>query len=77
MEILGYVTAEEAKAAKAEDLISINRGATQFVEADHFVEEIRRELYGVYGSTNLYEGGLSVRTTLEPKMQAFAEETLT
>lgn len=76
MEILGYVTAEDAKTAKAEDLIAINRGATQFVEADHFVEEIRRELYGVYGSTNLYEGGLSVRTTLEPKMQAFAEETL-
>jgi penicillin-binding protein 1A len=76
MEILGFITPEEAKLGREEDLITVNRGEIQYFAADHFVEEIRRELYGVYGSTNLYEGGLSVRTTLEPKLQAIAEETL-
>ena len=38
--------------------------------AGYFAEEVRRELLDRYGEKKLYEGGLSVRTTLDPKMQA-------
>jgi penicillin-binding protein 1A len=38
---------------------------------------VRRELYERYGEKKLYEGGLSVRTTLDPKMQVIARKALT
>ena len=38
---------------------------------------MRRELYERYGEKKLYEGGLSVRTTLDPKLQVVARKTLT
>ncbi len=41
-------------------------------EANYFVEEVRREVAGQYGEAALYDGGLSVRTTLDPTLQAAA-----
>lgn len=37
---------------------------------------MRRELFDRYGEKTLYEGGLSVRTTLDPKLQQIARQTL-
>ena len=37
---------------------------------------MRRELLDRYGEKKLYEGGLSVRTTLDPKMQLMARKAL-
>jgi len=37
---------------------------------------VRREIYEKYGEKGLYEGGLSVRTTLDPKMQVIAHKAL-
>ena len=45
--------------------------------AEYFAEEVRRELYERYGEKKLYEGGLSVRTTLDPKFQVLARKALT
>ena len=44
--------------------------------AGYFAEEVRRELNERYGEKKLYEGGLSVRTTLDPKMQLMARKAL-
>src|SRR5690606_23924124 len=44
--------------------------------ADYFAEEVRREIYERYGEKKLYEGGLSVRTTLDPKLQVVARKVL-
>ena len=44
--------------------------------AEFFAEEVRRELYERYGEKKLYEGGLSVRTTLDPKLQVMARKAL-
>ena len=41
-----------------------------------FAEEVRRELGEKFGEKKLYEGGLSVRTTLDPKMQQMARKSL-
>jgi penicillin-binding protein 1A len=46
------------------------------VPAGHFTEEVRRELLAAYGKDGLYGGGLSVRTTLDPKLQAIAVRSL-
>ena len=42
---------------------------------EYFAEEVRRELYERYGEKKLYEGGLSVRTSLDPKLQVLARKT--
>src|SRR5262249_3649197 len=42
-----------------------------------FAEEVRRYVYDNYGEKKLYEGGLSVRTTLDPKLQVLARKSLT
>src|SRR5690606_3221384 len=39
-------------------------------------EEVRRELIGRFGEKALYEGGLSVRTTLDPRLQRMARDAL-
>ena len=44
--------------------------------AEYFAEEVRRDIYENYGEKKLYEGGLSVRTTLDPKMQVLARKAL-
>jgi penicillin-binding protein 1A len=72
----GVVTSREAEWARALPL-GIRRGrATEFVSAEHFTEEVRRQLIGRYGEAGLYEGGLSVRTTLNPHLQDIAQRVL-
>ena len=39
-------------------------GAHTFA-GEYFAEEVRREIFERYGEKKLYEGGLSVRTTLD------------
>jgi penicillin-binding protein 1A len=73
----GFVTAEEAEAAKAEPLeITPRRVSPNLLGAGYFVEEARRQIASRYGDETLYEGGLSIRTTLDPEMQAMARKAL-
>ena len=72
----GYITVAEAQAAKAERLVLRRRSNTETVTADFFAEEVRRNLMAAYGEKGLYEGGLTVRTTLNPAIQAAADEAL-
>lgn len=76
MKILGYIDDATYADAIAEDLIMRDRVSTAEFKADHFAEEVRREVGRMYGTKTLYEGGLSVRTSLEPKLQAIAEESI-
>ena len=50
-------------------------GAHTFA-AEYFAEEVRRYIFENYGEKKLYEGGLSVRTTLDPKLQVLARKTM-
>jgi penicillin-binding protein 1A len=72
----GMISREEAEAAWAEPIRMRRRGPTEVVTADYFTEEVRRELAETYGERALYEGGLSVRTTLDPALQAVADRAL-
>ncbi len=73
----GYITAEQARQARAEPLNVNPRVLTpNTIAAGFFAEEVRRELSERYGEQKLYEGGLSVRTTLDPKVQLMARKAL-
>ena len=76
MTLDGYITAEEASRAKVFPVL-VRRGAeTDAVQADYFAEEVRRELVARYGENALYKGGLSVRTTVDPRLQEMADRAL-
>ena len=72
----GMITAAQANSAILTPLATRTRAAETFVDAPHFSEEVRRRLYDRYGEAALYEGGLSVRTTIDPAMQAIADRSL-
>lgn len=73
----GYVTKSEGDEAKKQPLgvTPRNRGSYLFA-SDYFAEEVRRQIIERYGDNALYEGGLSVRTSLDPRMQVIARKTL-
>lgn len=72
----GYITAAEAEFARREPLVVRERAAEEFVHADYFAEEVRRQLISQYGENKLYDGGLSVRTSLSPKLARLARNSL-
>jgi penicillin-binding protein 1A len=73
----GYLSAQDAAKAKKEPLKVTQRptGAHIFA-AEYFAEEVRRYIYDNYTEKKLYEGGLSVRTTLDPRLQELARKVL-
>ncbi len=67
----GYITAEEAWAAKQEQLNVVSKRFE--ITAPHFVMYIRQLLEEKYGTDVLYRGGLNVYTTLDLDLQFEAE----
>ncbi len=73
----GYATAEEAEKEKAKPLgVNLRRGGAHLFASEYFAEEVRRQIISEYGEKALYEGGLSVRTSLDPQLQAYARKAL-
>ena len=72
----GYLSATDAAAARAEPLAIRPRDKIEIARAEYFVEEERRQLIDRYGEKDLYGGGLSVRTTLDPRLQTIADQVL-
>ncbi|WP_414474972.1 penicillin-binding protein 1A [Microvirga sp. M2] len=73
----GSIEAHEAAESMAKALVvNLRPVSPHEPQAGYFAEEVRRELANRYGEATLYEGGLSVRTTLDPKMQAAARKSL-
>ena len=74
----GFIKAADADKAKHTALgVSQKPTSVHIFAAEYFAEEVRRELYERYGEKKLYEGGLSIRTTLDTKLQVLARRTLT
>ena len=73
----GFITQEQAREAQAMPLETTRRlqGET-YLAAEYFVEEVRRELFNIYGEEQLYSGGLSVRTSLDTQAQLAARQAL-
>jgi penicillin-binding protein 1A len=73
----GYVERAEGDKAKGEPLgVTPRRRGNYLFAGEYFTEEVRREIMARYGEKALYEGGLSVRTSLDPKLQLIARKSL-
>ena len=72
----GHITAAEARDAIAQPLVARVRNDVEVARADWFTEELRRGLVAKYGEKGLYESGLSVRSTVDTKLQQIAERSL-
>jgi len=67
----GAITREQAKAASGLSL-RLQKGV-EAQKGAYFLEYVRRALEKTYGTDAVYRGGLEVRTTLDPRLQAAAE----
>ncbi|MCC3860905.1 penicillin-binding protein 1A [Pseudemcibacter aquimaris] len=76
MEIEGFITEEEKLAAQNLPLGTVESGRARTFQANYFAEDVRRELKKTYGDDELYGGGLAVRSSLSPRLQAIAEREM-
>jgi len=71
------VTADQAAAARATAITpSPFRRPETVVGGEYFAEEVRRQLIDKFGAEQSTQGGLSVRTTVDPALQAVADHVL-
>jgi penicillin-binding protein 1A len=72
----GYITPEQAEAAQALDL-GVKRGNFyRYKTEGYFFDYVRKELIQRYGEDKVRQGGLSVETTIQPRLQRIAREAL-
>ena len=72
----GFITREEAREARMRPIEVRGRPVPDPSIAPYFAEEIRKKLEGQFGARALYENGFTVQTTLDPVLQAAANEAL-
>jgi len=73
----GWIKQADADQARKDPLVVTNHpDAAHTFAGEYFAEEVRRDLFERYGEKKLYEGGLSVRATLDPKIQVMARKTM-
>ena len=73
----GYITGEERDEAKAKPLATIKRlRGPEYVATTYFVQELRRDLIKRYGEDTLEQGGLSIRSTIDTRLQLAAQAAL-
>lgn len=72
----GYITSSQADLAKAKPLAMTLKDESDVVNAPFFAEEVRRQLKSKYGEESLYQGGLTVRTSVDPRLQYIAVDAL-
>ena len=70
------ITEQQALIATSSELITIERQELKPVEAQYFLEDVRKKLVDKYGEDKLYKGGLTVKTSLDPRLQKIADNTL-
>ncbi|MFC2952920.1 penicillin-binding protein 1A [Marinicaulis aureus] len=78
LEADGRITPEEAAEAEAQPLgaqIAPPLGARDWT-MEYFAEEVRKRIVDLYGVEALYDGGLAVRTSVDPHLQKQAGEAL-
>ena len=77
MVVTGVIKSADAEKWKKDPLnVTARPTGAHIFAAEYFAEEVRRWVYDKYGEKTLYEGGLSVRTTLDPKLQEEARKAL-
>ena len=76
MEKNGYITLDEMEEGISMPLVTRPQTGVDDADAPYFSEEVRRQMITDFGDRALYEGGLSIKTTLSPRLQAIADRAL-
>jgi penicillin-binding protein 1A len=83
MESNGYITEAQRDAARGSPLGTVQRAIARDEGAgDYFMEEVRRQLIAKFGEMakdgphSVYSGGLWVRSSLDPRLQGYAQDAL-
>src|SRR5690606_26884234 len=72
----GYISEQEAEAARATPIVTHGEPRPPTSISRYFLDGIRTHLEGEYGAQAVDEGGLQVRTGLDPLLQIAANEAL-
>ncbi len=72
----GYITAEEAAEAKKEPLVVAEKDKNLLKLSGYYSEEVRRFIVSKYGEEAMYNKGLFIRTSLDPRLQQAAVTAL-
>ena len=72
----GYISAKDAAAAKARPIVTRGQPSAPRSIAPYFLEQIRIQLEDRYGEKAVYEGGLTVKTGIDPALQRTANRAL-
>lgn len=76
MAAVGFITQEQSAGAQAEPIVTVGQPSPEPTVAPYFLEEVRQHLEQKYGSQALYEGALTVDTTLDIRLQEAANRAL-
>lgn len=77
MVVNGYISEEQARIAQQEPLITAKRlKGEEYAASAYFVEDIRRDALKLFGEDALYYGGLSIRSTIDTRLQLAAQRAL-
>ena len=71
-----YLSKSERNKLQKKEIVLTKSSGLDGTSAPYFAEEIRREMLKKFGFKSLYEGGLSIRTTLNPTLQRYADDAL-
>ena len=72
----GYISVDDFNKAKDEPIVLALRDKNKVDDGEYFAEEVRREIAAKYGDDSLYQGGLDIRTSLDPNLQKVAAQSL-
>ncbi len=72
----GYITQEEMVAAQSEPLEMVEKEKNALKVSGYYAEEVRRFVSAKYGDDAMYNGGLFIRTSLDPVLQAAGVKAL-
>jgi penicillin-binding protein 1A len=77
----GYITDAAASEESAKPLLTVQNGDYPAFRASlpprtYFTDEIRRQLSGTFGEEEFFTGGLTIRATIDPELQAAASRAL-
>ncbi len=75
MQDLGFISKAESEQASAQQILP-PASSYKTREAPYFLEEVRKQLEPTYGEDMLEQGGMTVVTTLDIKMQRAAQQAL-
>jgi penicillin-binding protein 1A len=71
-----FITKKEGEEAIAKPIVLKDEDYKNFNKAEFFSDSVKKELTDLYGSDNVFEDGIVVRTTLDTKLQKIASKAL-